>query len=464
MQGTSNMSKLSIEQLEQRLDSFNSADREKALGELIKRVKDGKITLPQSTLQVNMHFHTFFSYNCMGYSPSKIAWLARKNGLEVAAVVDFDVLDAHDEFLSTAKKLGLKGSAGLETRVFVPEFNNKIINSPGELGIAYIIGIGFPKANLKKLQQEFLNNLRETAQKRNRELMERVNKYLKPVELNYQKDVLGLTPSGNPTERHICYAYAIRAKEIFGTPPRFASQSEAVGCRTPALADFWSQKLGVDTRILELPQGRSLLDAIRVKTMKKGGAGYIAPDSGSFPLMADTNKFFLEAGAVPVVAWLDGTSDGEKEMERLLQVAITSGAAALNIIPDRNYKPGVKDEKLKNLYEVVKLAERLNLPVIAGTEMNSPGQKFVDSFQTQELLPLLPTFIKGAYIIYAHSVLQQQCGLGLTSTWARETFKNAKERNEFFQKLGCLLEPQRQDECHEFNESSKPLQILNKFE
>jgi hypothetical protein len=444
------MAKLSIEKLEQSLDSFNLADREKVLSELIKRVKDGEIALPQPTSQVNMHYHTFFSYNCRGYSPSKIAWLARKSGLAAAAVVDFDVLDAHDEFLNTAKKLGLKGSSGLETRVFIPEFADKVINSPGEPGIAYHVGIGFPKAKLNGQQQKFLHNLRETAQKRNKELTDRVNKFLKPVELNYQKDVLGLTPSGNPTERHICFAYAQRAKEIFG--------------KKQGLVDFWSEKLGVDAKTLELPEGRNLLDIIRAKTMKRGGIGYIEPDRGSFPLMADTNKFFLEAGAVPTVAWLDGTSAGEKEIERLLQVAINSGAAALNIIPDRNYKPGVKDEKLKNLYEVIMVAENLDLPLIAGTEMNSPGQKFIDSFETQELAPLQPTFLKGSYIIYAHSVLQQHCGLGLTSNWAKENFKEIKERNVFFEKLGFLLKPNREDECREFSESSKPRQILNKFE
>ena len=97
------MEKLSIEQLEGKLDSFNLTDREKTLGELIQRVKEREITLSSTTSQVNMHYHTFFSYNYLGYSPSKIAWLSRKSGLAAAAVVDFDVLDALDEFLLAAK-------------------------------------------------------------------------------------------------------------------------------------------------------------------------------------------------------------------------------------------------------------------------------------------------------------------------------------------------------------------------
>ncbi|MFC1780946.1 hypothetical protein ACFLZ8_01600 [Planctomycetota bacterium] len=438
------------EQLEAKLDSFDTEERKQALSELVDMVKAGQLKLPEPGTDVNLHFHTFFSYNSNGYSPSKIAWLARKQGLAAAAVVDFDVLDALEEYLGAAKALGLKACAGLESRVFIPEFSDKVINSPGEPGIAYHVGIGFPKANLEGQQKQFLHDLRQTAQKRNRDLMDRVNKYLKPVELNYQLDVLALTPSGNPTERHICLAFARKAKEICGD--------------TAALVDFWSDKLGTQAEQLGLPEGRDLINTLRAKTMKRGGVGYVTPDASSFPLLADTNRFFLAAGAIPTVAWLDGTSDGEKEMERLLEIAMSSGAAALNIIPDRNYKPGVKDEKLENLYAVVELAEKMNLPVIVGTEMNSPGQKFVDSFETEELSPLVPTFLKGAHIVYAHSVLQQQCSLGYTSQWAKESFKDVEAKNEFFEKLGILLEPKLEDVCSDFNDQTKPQQILEKFE
>jgi hypothetical protein len=74
---------------------------------------------------------------------------------------------------------------------------------------------------------------------------------------------------------------------------------------------------------------------------------------------------------------------------------MSSGAATPNVIPDRNFKPGVKDRKLENLYELVTLAERHGMPVIAGTEMNSPGQKLVDDFDATEQEPLIPVFLKG---------------------------------------------------------------------
>jgi hypothetical protein len=419
-----------IEPLEQQLDSFDATEREQALSALCEKVKSGQIDVPEPGDFVNLHCHTFFSYNAYGYSPSKFAWLARKAGLAVVGTVDFDVLDALDEFRQACKLLGLKGCSGLETRVFVPEFATRVINSPGEPGISYHMGVGFPRSEVPESQTGFLKSLKETSQERNHGLMGRVNEYLRPVELDYERDLLALTPAGNATERHMCVAYARKAVEVFG--------------QGDELAKFWTEKLGVDATALGLPEGRDLINMIRAKTMKRGGVGYVRPDKGSFPLMADTNQFILAAGGMPVHTWLDGSSDGEQAIEELLDVAMSTGAVAINLIPDRNYTPGAQDEKVKNLYQVAEVAQRRDLVVVGGTEMNSPGQKFVDDFSSDELAPLLPAFSTGAHIVYAHSVLQQQCGLGYTSEWAQREFKNAAERNNFFEELGKSMQPDQE--------------------
>jgi hypothetical protein len=157
------------------------------------------------------------------------------------------------------------------------------------------------------------------------------------------------------------------------------------------------------------------------------------------------NKFVLDSGAIPTITWLDGTSDGEKSIEELFQTETACGAAALAIIPDRNYTPGVKDVKIKNLYDVIVMAEKNDFPVVVGTEMNAPGNKFVDSFETVELKPLVPIFLKGAHIVYAHSVLQRESGLGYLSGWAKKNFNSVAAKNEFFEKLGRQLQPANED-------------------
>jgi hypothetical protein len=426
--------------LERQLDSFDPAQRREALLALLRQAADGKISLPKPGRAVNLHAHTFFSYNAYGYSPSKYAWLARKAGLAAAGVVDFDVLDAVEEFLDAGRLAGLKTCGSLESRVFVPEFATRVINSPGEPGIAYHMGAGFARA----VTDPFLSEMRAAAARRTRELLVRVNGFLKPVELDYEKDVVPLTPNGNATERHLCEAFERKAAQVFPDPEKRAA--------------YWKEKLGDAP-----PVGAKLQNLIRSKTMKKGGIGYVQPGKGSFPLMADMNRFVLASGAIPTLTWLDGTSDGEKCIEELFAVCIATGAAALNIIPDRNYTPGVKEQKLKNLYDVVQLAEQLHFPIIVGTEMNSPGNKFVDAFDTAELAPLVPVFLKGAHIVYAHSVLQRQSGLGYLSAWARKTFPSVAAKNEFFEQLGRELQPQREDNLRGLGADIAPAQILAKI-
>lgn len=437
-----------LQQLEAELNSFSLNERREALAALCQEVRCGRIALPEPGGEVNLHAHTFFSYNAYGYSPTGIAWLARKRGWAVAGIVDFDVLDGLDEFLEAARLLQLKACGGMETRVFVPEFADLVINSPGEPGISYHVGAGFPESRFEGSLRQFARELHRGAEERNRALVIRVNGYLSPVVVDYDAEVLPLTPSGNPSERHICLAYARKAHTVFQDGGR--------------LARYWAGKLGIAER--DLPQGADLQALIRAKTMKQGGVGYVCPDAGSFPRLADTNRFILAAGGIPTLTWLDGTSDGEARIEELLTVMRQTGVAAINIIPDRNYRPGMKDRKLANLYHVVALAEELGLPVVVGTEMNSPGQRLVDDFGTRELSPLTPVFLKGAHIVYAHSLLQRASGKGYTSDWARISFPSVAARNEFFHHVGRRLYPSQEDMLAGLPEDVTPEAILGRID
>ncbi len=121
-------------------------------------------------------------------------------------------------------------------------------------------------------------------------------------------------------------------------------------------------------------------------------------------------------------------------MEELLTLLIDKGVVALNIIPDRNWNfadPDVKRIKLQNLYDVVELAQRLDLPLNVGTEMNSFGNKLVDDFDAPELAPVRQAFLDGAYFIYGHTMLQRALGLGYQSDWAKTHLPTRAERNDF---------------------------------
>jgi len=412
------------------LNDLRPEVRRAAFDSLLALVKEGTISFPSPGKAVNLHCHTSYSYNGYGYSPTYFAWKARCEGLYVAGIIDFDVLDAVDEFLAASARLGLRACAGIETRVFAKPFATREMNSPGEPGILYHIGVGFVSGNVP--DQAFLGKLKDIAQERNRGVLSRVNPFLAPVTLDYDRDVLPLTPKGNATERHLCAAFDNKSHEVF---PDRASR----------LA-FWSSKLGVDPAKLDaiVDNAPELQGLIRAKTMKRGGVGYAQPNGPDFPDLDQLSRFMLEAGAIPTFGWLDGTSEGEQAIEELLDVMLASGAAAVNIIPDRNWNikdPDVKKTKMEKLYSFVELAQSRNLPIVVGTEMNAYGNRFVDDFDAPEMKPLVDVFVDGALIVYAHTVLQAKAGMGYLSAWAKKSFSSIKEKNAFYRWAGEAIEP-----------------------
>jgi hypothetical protein len=385
-----------------------------------------------------MHCHTFFSFNAYGHSPTSLAWLAKRRGFRLMGIVDFDVLDGVDEFLDACELVGVRGSAGMETRVFLPEFATREINSPGEPGVYYHMGIGFTSSQVPQSADpagpcstpaSILDDLRQRAARRNRGVADRVNAYLSPVAIDYERDVLPLTPAGNATERHMVVAYMRAAERV-----------------VPAPVEFWADKLNVEpvqvaTLMEDTPRLQNL---IRARLMKRGGVGYVQPGPDAFPTVEKFHQLVVACGALPCAAWLDGTSAGEQAIEELLELLIGKGVVALNIIPNRNWNiadPETRRRKVQNLYDVVQLAQELALPLNAGTEMNGFGQKLVDDFDAPELAPVREPFMDGAHFIYGHTVLQRALGLGYQSAWAQDHLPSRRERNDFYTRMGYLVPP-----------------------
>jgi len=434
---------------EAQLNDFDPQRRREALERLLDLVERRLIALPEPVPAVNLHAHTFYSYNGYGYSPTAFGWKARTAGLSVAGVVDFDVLDAADEFLETSRILGLKACAGLETRIFLSEFADREINSPGEPGISYHMGAGFTASRVGNTA--FLARMKESAQARNRAIVDRVNAHLDPVVIEYDRDVLPLTPNGNATERHLCAAYDARARELFPDHDK--------------LAVFWAEKLGTAPAQMRasLDDPAAIQGVIRGKTMKRGGVGYVQPEGPDFPHLDEVNKFVLAEHGIPTYTWLDGTSAGERDINEMLYVQVAAGTAAINIIPDRNWNiadPDAKKTKVENLYKVVQAARDHGLPILVGTEMNAPGQRFVDDFASPELRPLLPDFLEGAHILYAHTVLQAKAGLGYLSDWARRRFPTVVVKNTFYAELGERLWPGQLEEWPDLPADPDPGDLL----
>ncbi len=443
----------SIGELEQALDDFSPEVRRNALARLCALANAGEVPVDPPRDAANMHCHTFFSFNAYGHSPTALAWLARKHGWRAAGIVDFDVLDGVAEFLAACDLAGVRGSAGVETRVYIPEFADREINSPGEPGIAYHMGIGFTSGETHPDAAGTLAAMRANAARRNREMAERVNAYLAPVAIDYDRDVLPLTPSGNATERHMLAAYARTAQETVDDP---------VG--------FWADKLGLGRDQVEetIRSGAAFQNLLRLKLMKRGSVGYVQPGPASFPTVDEVNRFVTASGALPCAAWLDGTLPGEQDIEELLDLLIGKGVVALNIIPDRNWNiadPETRRVKVQNLYRVVELAAQLELPINVGTEMNASGQKEIDDFDAPELAPVRQAFLDGAAFIYGHTALERALGLGYQSEWAKTHLPARRERNVFYTRLGNLCPPGNLglDALRRLDSETTPAQFLNRL-
>ena len=415
-----------IEELEEQLNSFDPDQRESAL----KTLCSGDTLSDRAGPNLNMHFHSFFSYNAMGYSPSAIAWHARKAGLYAAGLCDFDVLDGLEEFINAGITTGLRVTVNIETRAFFREYADRDISSPGEPGVTYIMGAGFarhPEAGSP--QAEELAGYRKRARERNIALVNRINAVFPDIAIDYEDNVLPLTPRQAATERHIISAYINRIKSV----PGGASAAADILCNILKKPSDEIVALMSDTPALE--------EALRAGLAKKGGAGYKQPSAETFPPVDDFVRWVLSCRAMPMVTWLDGTSEGEKDGKALLERMVDKGAAALNIIPDRNWNvsdPEKRRVKRENLRKIVEAAETMNLPINIGTEMNKLGLPFVDDMKGEVLSRYSDPFLRGAQIMVGHTRLLRYADFSYVGPEADSEFRNTEEKNLFFENVGRI--------------------------
>jgi len=414
-----------IERLEQELNSFNTDDRKKAIDSL----KHSHRQMDEELHNVNLHFHSFNSYNAENWSPSRIAWESKKRALYAAGIIDFDVLAGLEEFYSACELLEVRSCVGMETRAFLNEYADKEIDSPGEPGVSYIAGTGFCRVPEKDSPQaEALEKYSRNARERNLSLIRRINDHVPDIALSYG-EVTPLTPSGNATERHIIAAYIDKSSRVFH--------------EKNSLVAYWASLLGSDRGTAEelIGNRHSFEDVLRSRFAKRGGFGYAQPSSHTFPPVEEIFDFVKACGAIPMESWLDGTSEGEKDGMALLELSRSKGAAGLNLIPDRNWNIAdseVKALKTNKLRDIIEVAVSMDMPIHIGTEMNKKGLPFADDLNGADLKPYKEIFLNGAGICVGHTVLGRFADFTYVGEEAESEYPGLKERNRFFASVGTL--------------------------
>ena len=374
------------------LSDFDEKVRKGALEKIVLLIKEGKIKKDIDLKPwLNLHIHTFHSYNYNNWSPSRIVFEGWKTGLKYVGTVDFDTLAGVEETIFAGKLLDIGVMGGFETRTFADELKEVVTNSPKEPGVCYLCGKGFLKSPDENSDAgKFFGYIKGIAQRRNREVIENLNRYLGEVKVDYYRDVLPLTPSGNPTERHITEAYHRKSEDMLG---------EKVDM-------FWSDILKIDrekVRKIRVHNKADFQELLRKTLIKYGGPGYMPPEKKNFPSFDETVRMIETAGGVPVGGWLDGTTDGEENPDTLLDFLESKGVKVVMVIPDRNYNIADDKErelKIKKLDEFMAACQKRKVPVICGTEMNKYGQPFVDDFNNPVIGKYLPYFLSSASRIF----------------------------------------------------------------
>jgi len=377
-----------MKDLLERMSDFSPETRRNALEEFCGLIRTGNLRRRTSAGErLNLHLHTFHSFNCLWWSPSRIVAEGWMEDLRYLGTVDFDSLDGLEETKQAGRLLGMEVMGGFESRVFLREYADKVINSPKEPGIFYLCGKGFPRVpDPAGDAGRFLLGMRRTAQERNRAVVRKLNAFLGAVEIDFEQDVLPLTPSGNPTERHIVLAYQRCSEKTLGRN----------------VDRFWADILHLpedECRRLRTDRPQDFQEQVRTTLVKFGGPGYIAPDVREFPLFDDVVAMTKAAGGIPVGTWLDGTNPGEENPQQLVSLLREKGIEAITIIPERNWNIrnlAEKREKVANLDEFFSVCIRMRMPVVCGTEMNKFGQPFVDDFSQPELKKYLPYLLESA--------------------------------------------------------------------
>ncbi len=416
------------------LNSPATEDRRAALAEAAQSFAGGVVVRPQETGWVNVLARTFFSYSADNFSPARLVWEAVIRGLSIIGSADKDNLGALGEMLGAGDALGIRVTVSLETKAYAKSHCDDEINCPGESGLVKALGVGFTAVPPLDCEHgALIASLPNRASERNQAMIARLNAKLAPVTIDYQADVLPLTPAGNASIDHVVLAYINKAKTIF--------------TELHDLAVFWADVLGRSPNDAEclLGDANTFTDLLFDKLLRM----YSDAESDSrvmvYPAIADFFKAVTASGAVPCLHWRDGLSQAESNPDRLLDDAMGWGARAVSLAPDASWNlPDAEEKrrKLEALAELVRAARERNLPLLVGSPMSAPRQKFVDSFDAPEISAYFRDFTDSAFWLYGHTTLERAAGLGVMSEWARKHFRDDRAAaNAFYLEVGKKARP-----------------------
>jgi len=368
---------------------------------------------------VNLHIHTNESFSVFN-SPSEAVWHAYNEDIEYFGINDHYTTNGYKEFEEACNIAGIKPVFSIEAVSMNNEFLEKNIrfNDPDNPGRTYIVGKGVTRSLEKGSKgYKILNTMREAIQNRNRNIVEKINKYLIDNGYNFElsyEDVRNLTPKGNATERHVVEAFCNLIKRSI------VDMDKQI--------ELYIKLLNVDINRDILNDPQELQTIVRSRLVKNGMPCYVEEDEKAFTSIENLVGIYREYGAIPTYPLL-GTpiTEAEKGIEELIDNAKAHGLYAFDLFDFRTEKYRAK--------EVVEIAKENGFPVFIGTEHN-----------TKRMIPIVGElgknpdlygyFRKSAQFVYGHQVLSRFCNYNFLNSEGKPVIDNLKEGIDVFAHAG----------------------------
>lgn len=346
------------------------------LSEYKAKVDAGVIPAPEDTIYVNNHIHTTYSFS--PYDPTAAVYMAWKNGLKTAGIMDHDSAAGAKEFIAAAEVIGMPVTCGVECRVdmSMTKLNGKRINNPDQKSVAYVTMHGIPHQNIDAVD-EFLAPYREKRNERNRKMCKNITDLVSPygLSLDFDADVLPISnyaKGGSVTERHILFALTKKITARYDTPEKVLA----------FLVD--EMKLDIPEKVrAQIAAGREtpdfyeydILGALKSNMVEK----FYIDATDECPKVADFVAMVHKYGGVAAYAYLGDVGNsvtGDKKAQKfeddyldtLIEVIKEYGFDAITYMPTRN--------TAEQLDRLTALCDEHGFFQISGEDINSPRQSF----------------------------------------------------------------------------------------
>jgi len=374
---------------------------------------------PRPHRGTNCHIHTSESFSVFR-SPTEAVWQAAREGLAVLGINDHYTIAGHEEFRRACDIAGIAAAFSLEAVAMDREAEaaGLLLNDPDNPGRVYLCGKGVTRIPPdSSTEMRNLARMRAALEQRNRAMTEKVAGLFQDrlhADGPTWESVLGLTPRGNATERHVAWATLERLREWAAVQGVSLSEAFSKCCGA-------APRAGADDAALQI--------FLRAKLLKAGAPCFVRESEEAFVSVEELRRIFLAFGSIPTYPVLGNpVTSGERDIEALLHRLEATGFYAIEVIPHRNTR--------QRLYEIVSTARRRRWPVFNGTEHNTPeARSLLDPFALDPEFE--PWFRESAALLLGHQRLVEQGEAGYVDLEGRPTMADPRARFERFSKTDC---------------------------